>query len=126
MSVVQAVEICKDIVRIFADKNIDIIRIGLQNTEEISDPKNEGSEVVAGPYHPAFRQLVESAMWYDAIVGKIKKLNAKVKEVEVSVNPIDSNVIKLKNTYDVDLILKQDKTIKQGKSRINITKTYDN
>ena len=88
------------------DKNIDIIRIGLQNTEEISDPKNEGSEVVAGPYHPAFRQLVESAMWYDAIVGKIKKLNAKVKEVEVSVNPIDSNnvighkkenVIKLKN-----------------------------
>ena len=59
----------------------------------------------------------------------------KVKEVEVSVNPIDSNnvighkkenVIKLKNTYDVDLILKQDKTIKQGKSRINITKTYDN
>ena len=28
--------------------------------------------------------------------------------------------------YDVDLILKQDKTIKQGKSRINITKTYDN
>ncbi len=53
-------------------------------------------------------------MWYDAIVGKIKKkLNAKVKEVEVSVNPIDSNnvighkkenVIKLKNTYDVDLI----------------------
>ena len=54
LSVVQAVEICKDIVRIFADKNIDIIRIGLQNTEEISDPKNEGSEVVAGPYHPAF------------------------------------------------------------------------
>ena len=46
LSVVQAVEICKDIVRIFADKNIDIIRIGLQNTEEISDPKNEGSEVV--------------------------------------------------------------------------------
>ena len=82
LSVVQAVEICKDIVRIFADKNIDIIRIGLQNTEEISDPKNEGSEVVAGPYHPAFRQLVESAMWYDAIVGKIKKLNTRKRNGE--------------------------------------------
>ena len=91
LSVVQAVEACKEIVRIFADKNIDIIRIGLQNTDEISDPKNDKSEVVAGPYHPAFRQLVESAMWYDAIVAKIKKLNAKVKEVEVTVNPIDSN-----------------------------------
>ena len=135
LPLVQAVETCKEIVRIFADKNIDIIRIGLQNTDEISDPENTNSEVVAGPYHPAFRQLVESAMWYDAIVGKIKKLNVKVKEVEVTVNPIDSNnvighkkenVIKLKDFYDVDLILKQDKNIKQGKSKIEITKTYDN
>ena len=135
LSVVQAVEVCKEIVRIFADKNIDIIRIGLQNTDEISDPGTKNSEVVAGPYHPAFRQLVESAMWYDAIVAKIKKLNAKVKEVEVSVNPIDSNnvighkkenVKKLKDTYDVDLILKQDESIKQGKSKIEITKTYTN
>ena len=135
LPLVQAVETCKEIVRIFADKNIDIIRIGLQNTDEISDPENKNSEVVAGPYHPAFRQLVESAMWYDAIVGKIKKLNIKVKEVEVTVNPIDSNnvighkkenVIKLKDTYDVDLILKQDEKIKQGKSKIDITKTYDN
>ena len=76
---------------IFADKKIDIIRVGLQSTDEISDPRNKESEVVVGPYHPAFRQLVESAMWYDAIVAKIKKLNAKVKEVEVSVNPIDAN-----------------------------------
>lgn len=135
LSVVQAVEVCKEIVRIFANKKIDIIRIGLQNTDEISDPTNKNSEVVAGPYHPAFRQLVESAMWYDAIVGKIKKLNAKVKEVEVTVNPIDSNnvighkkenVMKLKDTYDVDLILKQDPNIKQGKSKIEITKTYAN
>ena len=135
LSIVQAVEVCKDIVRIFANKNIDIIRIGLQNTDEITDPNNDKSEVVAGPYHPAFRQLVESAMWYDAIVGKIKKLNVKVKEVEVTVNPIDANnvighkkenILKLKDTYDVDLILKQDEDIKQGKSKIEITKTYTN
>ena len=133
LSVVQAVEICKEIVRLFADKKIDIIRVGLQNTDEITDPKNKQSEVVAGPYHPAFRQLVESAMWYDAIVGKIKKLNVKVKEVEVTVNPIDANnvighkkenVLKLKETYDVDLILKQDEKMKQGKSKIEVTKTY--
>ena len=134
LSVVQAVEICKELVRIFADKNIEIIRIGLQNTEEISDPSNNTSEVVAGPYHPAFRQLVESALWYDAIVGKIKKLNVKVKEVKVTVNPIDSNnvighkkenVLKLKEIYDVDLIVKQDENIKQGKSKIDVIKTYN-
>ena len=135
LSVVQAVEVCKEIVRIFDNKNIDIIRIGLQNTDEISDPQSEKSEVIAGPYHPAFRQLVESTMWYDAIVAKIKKLNAKVKEVEVKVNPVDANnvighkkenVLKLKELYDVELILKQDKKIKQGKSKIEITKIYDN
>ncbi len=135
LSIVQAVEVCKEIVRIFADKNIDIIRVGLQNTDEICEPDNKNSQVVAGPYHPAFRQLVESGMWYDSIVSKIKKLNVKVKEVEVSVNPIDSNnvighkkenVKKLKDTYDVDLILKQDENIKQGKSKIEITKVYNN
>ena len=135
LSVVQAVEICKELVRMFADNDIDVIRVGLQNTDEIAEPGSNKSEVAAGPYHPAFRQLVESAMWYDAIVAKIKRLNVKVKEVEVSVNPIDSNnvighkkenVQKLKDTYDVDLILKQDESIKQGKSKIEITKTYTN
>ena len=125
----------KKLLQNFADKKIDIIRVGLQNTEEIAEPGTKESEVVAGPYHPAFRQLVESGMWYDAIVGKIKKLNMKVKEVEVTVSPIDANnvighkkenVQKLKDTYDVDLILKQDENMKQGKSKVEITKTYDN
>ena len=133
LTVVQAVEVCKEIVRLFYDKNIDIIRIGLQPTDEISEPGSEKSEVVAGPYHPAFRQLVESAMWYDAIVGKIKRLNVKVKEVEVTVNPVDANnvighkkenVKNLKELYDLNLVLKQDSKMKQGKSKIEITETY--
>ena len=134
LPLVQAVEICKELVRMFADKNIEVIRVGLQNTDEISDPKNAESQIVAGPFHPAFRQLVESGMWYDSIVGKIKKLNVKVKEVEVTVNPVDcnnvighkkENVLKLKEIYDVDLIIKQDENMKQGKSKIEITKTYN-
>ena len=133
LTLVQAVEVCKEIVRLFHDKNIDIIRIGLQPTDEISEPGSEKSEVVAGPYHPAFRQLVESAMWYDSIVGKIKRLNVKVKEVEVTVNPVDANnvighkkenVKNLKELYDLNLVLKQDSKMKQGKSKIEITETY--
>lgn len=135
LTLTQAIETCKQLVRMFNDKKIDVIRVGLQNTEDICEPGTDKSEVVAGPFHPAFRQLVESNMWYDAIVNKIKKLNAKVQEVEVTVNPIDinnvighkrENVIKLKDTYEVDLIVKQDKEIKQGKSKIEITKKYIN
>ena len=133
LTVVQAVEICKELVRMFDNKHIDVIRIGLQNTDEITNPDVETSEVVAGPYHPAFRQLVESSMWYDAIVEKIKKLNVKVKKVEVQVNSQDinnvighkkENVLKLKDTYDVDLIVKENDEIKQGKSKVEIIETY--
>lgn len=133
LTVVQAVEVCKELVVMFNAKKIDIIRIGLQNTDEITDPDFDNSEVVAGPYHPAFRQLVESSLWYDAIVNKIKKLNVKVKEVQVEVNSQDiNNVIghkkenaeKLKSVYDVDLIVKKNDEIKQGKSKIEVLKTY--
>ncbi len=130
---VQAIETCKELYKMFAKKNIEVIRIGLQNTDEISNPENEESHVVAGPYHPAFRQLVESSVWYDNILDKIKKLNVKVKEVEVTVNPIEvnnvvghkrENILKLKDTYDVILKVKQDKNMKIGKSEIKITEVY--
>ncbi len=133
LTVVQAVEISKEIVKLFNKKGIEIIRIGLQNTDTITDPNQEGSEVVAGPYHPAFRQLVESGLWYDTILEKIKQLNVKVKKVQVTVNPQDANNVighkrenieKLKDMYTLDLIVKQDEEIKQGKIKVDILETY--
>ena len=47
LSVVQAVETCKQLVRMFSNKNIEIIRVGLQNTDEICNPEENKSEVVA-------------------------------------------------------------------------------
>ena len=133
ISIVQAVETCKEIYKMFVKKNIEVIRIGLQNTDEISSPENESSQVVAGPYHPAFRQLVESNVWYDIILEKIKKLSVKVKQVEVTVHPLDvnnvvghkrENILKLKDTYDVVLKVKQDKNMKKGKYKIKISDVY--
>ena len=134
LSVVQAVETCKQLVRMFNDKKIDIIRVGLQNTEEICEPGSNQSEVVAGPFHPAFRQLVESGMWYDEIVQKIKKFNIKVMQVTIKANPENinniighkkENVLKLKEFYDVDVVVKPDENIKKGKFEIEIDKTYE-
>ncbi len=134
LTVTQAVEVCKELVRLFVKKHIEVIRIGLQPTDTITNPEDDKSEVVAGPFHPAFRQLVESGMWYDVIVEKIKQLNTKVKEVVVTVNPADvnnvigqrkDNINNLREVYDVDLIVKADERIKQGKSKIEITKIYE-
>lgn len=134
LTVIQAVEVCKELVKLFVKKHIEVIRIGLQPTDTITNPENDKSEVVAGPFHPAFRQLVESGMWYDVIVEKIKQLNTKVKEVVVTVNPADvnnvigqrkDNINNLRDVYDVNLIVKADEKIKQGKSKIEITKIYE-
>ena len=134
LSVTQAVERCAEIADLFNKKKINIIRIGLQNTEEITDPSEETSQVVAGPYHPAFRQLVEGRLWYNAIVSQIKKYNTKVKVVEIKANPEDvnniighkkENIKKLKDIYEVDIVLKTDEDIKNGKFEINVEKTYD-
>lgn len=129
----QAVERCKELVYLFHAKKIEVIRIGLQNTDVITNPEEKESQVVAGPYHPAFGQLVEDSIWYDSIVDKIKKFNVKVKEAQIKVNPKDvnnvighkkSNIEKLKELYDVDLKVYSEDTIKLGKSEVSIISTY--
>ena len=134
LTVGQAVERCKEIVDLFNRKKITVIRIGLQNTEEITDPSLKESSVVAGPYHPAFRQLVESSMWYDSIVNEIKKVNAKVKKVRIKANDKNvnniighkkENITKLKEVYDVDVIIEKDDNIKPGKFELEVLESYE-
>lgn len=52
----EAVKISAQIYMLYYYKNINVIRIGLQPTENI----NLKADVVSGPFHPALRQLVES------------------------------------------------------------------
>lgn len=129
----QAIETCKELLYFFEKKKIKVIRMGLQNTDLISNPENVESEVTAGPYHEAFGQLVEDSIWYDKIFNEIKKFNTKVIEAEIEVNPANvNNVIghkkenleKLKDTYDLTLKVKQNNEIKPGKFNIHIIKTY--
>lgn len=133
LSVEQAVERCKELCYLFGKKKIDIIRIGLQNTDTICSPTNQGSEVVAGPYHETFRQLVESSIYYDTIVDKIKKFNTRVKEVEVTVNPQNinnvvgykkANIQRLKEMYDVDVVVKQDIKYPAQKIDVKVTRRF--
>jgi len=134
LSVEQAVERSKDVMKLFNKAKIEVIRVGLQNTEEISDPTRKESQIVAGPYHPAFRQLVESNMWYDEVVSKIKKYNVKVKQVTIKANPDNinniighkkENILKLKDIYDVDVRVEPDEEIKKGKFEIEVDKVYE-
>ena len=63
MSLEDSICLCKYIYVIFKYYNIPIIRLGLQSSDNIS----EDVDIVAGPYHPAFRELVESSVYRDFI-----------------------------------------------------------
>ena len=134
LTVEQAVDRSKDVMKLFNKSKIEVIRLGLQNTEEITDPSTESSQVTAGPYHPAFRQLVEGSMWYDEIVNQIKKFSTKVMQVKIIVNPEHinnvighkkENILKLKEFYDVEVAVEPDEEMKRGKFKIEIEKTYE-
>ena len=48
------VELCADLLTLFSDNGISVIRVGLHNTPSLH------RDMLAGPYHPAFRELCES------------------------------------------------------------------
>lgn len=54
-----AVNTVKDMMRSLESAGIDIIRVGLKSSDNIT---MDGGAVAAGSYHPAFRQLAESAL----------------------------------------------------------------
>lgn len=60
LSLEGAVRLCAGMLLAAMRKGIPVVRIGLQATDSL---ECEGT-VVAGPYHPAFRQLVESRLCY--------------------------------------------------------------
>lgn len=129
LTVKQAADICKDLLKLFESKKITVIRIGLQNTSEIQDPEHEESQVVCGPFHPAFRQLVESELWYEKLVDVMRRHSARIKELKIEVNPRDvnnvvghkrCNIEKILNVYDVNLIVKTNKKIKRGRIKSTV------
>lgn len=57
----------RELYLVFTDRNIRVIRMGLQATDDLVP----GTTVLAGPYHPAFGHLVLSAIFLDRIRKQI-------------------------------------------------------
>jgi len=123
--------------------NINVIRIGLQNTDSI----NESADVIGGPFHSAFRQLVEQKLYLNSIIESIKDKNLKNKSIKIFAdNKIISeiagqnktNIIKLKSRFliknisfgnpnDLNLVEIYDGNIKIGSFfKLDIYKNYLN
>lgn len=68
----EAVDVCKEIYSLYISNDINVIRIGLQPTENI----NLNGDIVAGPFHPSIRELVEGAVFNDLLKEQIEKADS--------------------------------------------------
>ena len=89
-----AVMLCKSALLKFAAAGIPVIRIGLQTTPEME----KRGTVIAGPYHPAFRLLVESSIFFDRAASLLSQGDFQEKAVFFSVCPKEQSAFRgLKN-----------------------------
>lgn len=78
----KAVELCSSLLLLFQSAGIPVIRLGLHDTPELKE------QVVAGPYHPAFRQLCESHIFLTGLLAALSKIALKGEgEIPVAVHP---------------------------------------
>jgi len=63
LSLGAAVSLCKVMLHRSLLRGTPVIRIGLQPTADLQRP----GTILAGPWHPAFRQLVEAELFYDLV-----------------------------------------------------------
>lgn len=75
----ESVSLCSTLILLFAKADINIIRLGLH----YSDSLVENS--LGGNYHPAFKELCESRIFYDKFLDKAKSFSEK--KLTVTINP---------------------------------------
>jgi histone acetyltransferase (RNA polymerase elongator complex component) len=79
LSLEQAVDWCKASKKRFDGASIPVIRMGLQPTATLEEP----GRIVAGPYHPALGQLVNSSIWHEKISPVLRKARLKSSRLQV-------------------------------------------
>lgn len=107
-SVDEAAELCKKLIIMFEEKGIKVIRLGLHSGGNVEDG------YVAGPYHPAFREICESKIYLDNVLAEVRKSKIKQGKIEITVGASyvsmltgqkKSNILKLNEMgFDVKII----------------------
>ena len=103
----ESIQIVKKLLVLFYVNNINVIRVGLQATEDIQ----LGKGLVDGPYHPAFRELVEGEMIKDYLHYLVIQ-NKTVSQIEIKTNNKNiskivgnkkSNKLFFKNEFNINM-----------------------
>lgn len=122
LSLEAAVDWVKDLSIIFNKSKISIIRVGLQPSDTLVE------NLVAGPYHPSFGQLVSSAMVYEDIIDILDQVE-RVESLKICVNgkyrselvgQKKTNILKLMAQYHLKEIIIEDQMSTEPKIKVEI------
>lgn len=125
-SLEDAVTISREMYKLYKDKNIQIIRMGLQPTESIT----WGRDIVDGPFHPSFRELVEGSLICENIQNNIEEND----NIIVEVNSKDLSKLyankkvyfnKLKETHKGKINVTTNDKLKIGKIKLIVVKKIE-
>ncbi|MCL2033586.1 MAG: radical SAM protein [Oscillospiraceae bacterium] len=76
----EAVDLCACLLELFTDAKIPVIKLGLHDAPDFK------SNIVAGPYHSAFRELCESRVLLKKAVSDIKEKNIPKGKILLNIN----------------------------------------
>ena len=93
LTVLQAVERCKELLYLFNKKKIQVIRVGLQNTDEITDPSDKESKVFFAA---------------NEFLNELKQVNTnEFSDVKIIVlGPVTPRVAKIGGKFRIRIIIK--------------------
>jgi histone acetyltransferase (RNA polymerase elongator complex component) len=74
LSMEEAIEWVAPVLKLFIEAQINVIRVGLHPSEEFES----GGKLVAGPYHPSFRELVMTQIWHNEFKGIRGEVNMDI------------------------------------------------
>lgn len=81
----QAVDWCAQIVPIFEQNDIQILRLGLHPSEGLIHHET----LIAGPFHVSFKELVLTALWKKKLLHLSQQNNSDVFEIDVPKSEIN-------------------------------------
>ncbi len=120
----EAVELGKHALLRFRKAGIPVIRLGLHTTKEMIFDDN----IIAGPFHPAFRSLVEESIFLDMAKELLESSDLTRGDVFFSVAPQDvsnlrgmrnRNIRMLKELFDIpEIYVRENEGQERGSLRI--------
>jgi histone acetyltransferase (RNA polymerase elongator complex component) len=100
MTLDRCVTLVKEIYLLFEKEEIPVVRMGLQETEELV--KNSG--IMAGPYHPSFGHLVYSKIFLDNAVSSLESKELSGNSLTLKVRPENISMMRGLKNGNVDIL----------------------